>query len=625
MEPNYIRIDGTSMATPHTAGAAALIKQAHQDWTPDVVRTVLINTATNMRNNTGGAKADGLTADPILAQGGGLIDVYHAINAKALMGVTGDGIDTPAILGSYSYGEVPVANSRIQYTAPVTVTIRDMSGQGGTYNLNIANNRDLQLSGVGATLSQTSVNVPANGSATFTVTASFDGDLLRDSNTVEVNGTTVTFRPIQMQWYVTAQRADGGESLRMPFYFRPGQSLPAQPVIDTQTQTATVPAGTAGQNLVSGVDHVDVPFEVSASTYKVEALAQWFSLPTGQFQDLDYQLLDPDGNVIASSGNGAGASEFVSVRVNRPGTYKHRLVGFTNVATDVTITTTLAKGPDAPTPQTIAGDFVDAQGQQVDFDGSFTLRWTPRGGEQGYELEQLAPGSSDWQIIGDVNASTTSYAFNSLTNGLYSFRVRGLQPGQIGKYVTAPSGAVSVLVDRRSKVDITNAVNQAISNVSFTGGVFQLDLSLTNNSTQYYVPLVDLNIVGINSGTGTVKAINADNGKDGKSTANAALFSYSAKLGGDQVFAPSEVSGVRTLRFQDSASELFTWDSVVTAYLRTGAGAPVQDSGPPPQNAIDGGSSSSGGTVPLTQLKAVLRFTANPLTKSVSAQLIRLQ
>jgi minor extracellular serine protease Vpr len=166
-EPNYYALDGTSMASPHTAGAVTLIKQAHLDWSPDVLRTVLINTATNMRSQTGAPKTDGPDADSIIAQGGGLIDVFHAVNAKALMGVEGDGIDKPGILGSHSYGEVPVANNRISYTAPINVTIRDLSGEGGTYNLNVANNRDLQLTGINVSTSQASVNVPANGSASL--------------------------------------------------------------------------------------------------------------------------------------------------------------------------------------------------------------------------------------------------------------------------------------------------------------------------------------------------------------------------------------------------------------------------------------------------------------------------
>ena len=245
-EPNYYRLDGTSMASPHTAGAVTLIKQAHLDWSPDVLRTVLINTATNMRSQTGGPKPDGPDADSIIAQGGGLIDVFHAVNAKALMGVEGDGIDKPSILGSYSYGEVPVANNRISYTAPINVTIRDLSGEGGTYNLNVANNRDLQLTGINVSTSQSSVNVPANGSATFTVNATFNGDQIRDVMAAKTVGTSVIFEKIQMQWFVTAMRSDNKESLRMPFFFRPGPSLPAQTTVQTLTQTAQVPAGDYG-------------------------------------------------------------------------------------------------------------------------------------------------------------------------------------------------------------------------------------------------------------------------------------------------------------------------------------------------------------------------------------------
>jgi hypothetical protein len=625
-EPNYYPLDGTSMASPHTAGAVTLIKQAHLDWSPDVLRTVLINTATNMRSQSGTPKADGPDADSIIAQGGGLIDVFHAVNAKALMGVAGDGIDKPSILGSYSYGEVPVANNRITYTAPITVTLRDMSGEGGTYNLNVANNRDLDLTGINVSTSPSSISVPANGSVTFTVNATFNGDQIRDVMAAKTVGTSVIFEKIQMQWFVTAVRSDNKESLRMPFFFRPGTSLPAQTAVQTLTQTATVPAGDYGLRLLPGTTSVDVPFEVSGSTYQIDASAEWFQRPTGSQEDIDYELLDPDGNVIASSGGPAGATESVSVRVNRGGTYTHRIVGFLNVATDVTITTKLSKGPEAPTAQTIPGDFTDAQNRSIDFDGSFTLRWTGIGGEQGYEIEQSSTTNPDWKAIAGVTATVSSYNFSNLQDGTYSFRVRGIHAGQIGKFVTNAGNTVSVVVDHRAKVCITNLVGRAISNVSLSGGVFQLDLTMTNNSTQTYLPLVDLNVVKISSGSGTVKVINADNGQTGLSKKTPALFGYSQLLGDDQQFSAGEITGARTLRFQDNASELFTFDAVVTGYLSNGGGSTGSNS-----NSGSGSSGSSSKTSSpsltsasdlLTDFTAVLRFTANPLTKTVTVQLV---
>ena len=625
-EPNYYRLDGTSMASPHTAGAVTLIKQAHLDWSPDVLRTVLINTATNMRSQSGTPKTDGPDADSIIAQGGGLIDVFHAVNAKALMGVEGDGIDKPSILGSYSYGEVPVVNNRITSTTPVTVTLRDMSGEGGTYNLNVANNRDLQLTGISVSTSQSSVSVPANGSTTFTVNATFNGDQIRDVMAAKTVGTSVIFEKIQMQWFVTAVRSDGKESLRMPFFFRPGASLPAQPAVQTLTQTATVPAGDYGLRLAPGTTSVDVPFEVSASSYQIDASAEWFERPTGSQEDIDYELLDPDGNVIASSGGPAGATESVSVRVSRGGTYTHRLIGFLNVATDVTITTRLSKGPEAPAAQTFAGDFTDAQNRQVDFDGNVTLKWTSAGGEQGFEIEQSSASNPDWQILADVAANTISYSFTNLANDTYSFRIRGIHAGQIGKYVTNAGNVVSVVVDHRAKVCITSQVGRAISNVSLSGGVFQLDLTMTNNATQTYLPLVDLNMVKISSGSGTVKVINADNGQTGLSKKTAALFGYSQQLGDDQQFSPGEITGARTLRFQDNASELFTFDAVVTGYLSTG-GESSSSSSSTSSSGSSGTTSStslSSASDLLTDFTAVLRFTANPLTKTVTVQLVSL-
>jgi len=148
-------------------------------------------------------------------------------------------------------------------------------------------------------------------------------------------------------------------------------------------------------------------------------------------------------------------------------------------------------------------------------------------------------------------------------------------------------------------------------------------VSLINNSAQTYVPFVDFSIITISSASGQVRVINADNGGSGNTVA--ALFSFSEKLGPEQLFSPAETTQTRTIRFQDCAAEMFSWDVQVTAYVGTAGSSSSSSSAstggtqPPPT------SGGSGGILPLTKVTSVMRFTANPLTKTVTKQLIKLQ
>ncbi|SDT04006.1 S8 family serine peptidase [Actinoplanes derwentensis] len=146
-EDAYVAYSGTSMATPHVVGAAAILAQQHPDWTAQQRKTVLMGSA---------APIDGTTA---YQQGAGRVDVAREITQTVAVneGAINFGIqrwphdDDQPVTKTVTY--------RNEGTAAVTLTLA-LTGQAGVF-----------------TVADTTLTVPAGGTATTTVTADTRGDL----------------------------------------------------------------------------------------------------------------------------------------------------------------------------------------------------------------------------------------------------------------------------------------------------------------------------------------------------------------------------------------------------------------------------------------------------------------
>jgi minor extracellular serine protease Vpr len=147
--PCFAFFQGTSMATPHLAGSAAIVRQQHRGWSAAEVRSAVVNTADEgvLRDFQGGAPQNDVNVN-----GTGRVDLLSAVNARVALDPV-----------SVSFGAVPSGAGQSK-TFAVTVT---NVGGSGTFSVSVA---DVTSTGVSFAVSPSRFSLGAGESATATVT-----------------------------------------------------------------------------------------------------------------------------------------------------------------------------------------------------------------------------------------------------------------------------------------------------------------------------------------------------------------------------------------------------------------------------------------------------------------------
>lgn len=145
----FAMFQGTSMATPHLAGVSALLLANHTSWSPEDVKSAIVNTAKRPVTS----HVNGTTPLGALHRGGGRVDAAAA-NGTSLT------LDPASVSFGRFLGNAPISGT-------VSVTVKNVSSTSQLCSVALTG-----PAGSGVSVSPTSVSLAAGATTTLTVSLS---------------------------------------------------------------------------------------------------------------------------------------------------------------------------------------------------------------------------------------------------------------------------------------------------------------------------------------------------------------------------------------------------------------------------------------------------------------------
>ena len=229
----YTAADGTSFSTPITAGAAALVKQAHPKYTPAQIKSALVNSAAQS------VQTDDFMGNTVDVQeiGGGLVDAGAAVASTVQA--------SPQTL---SFGYVTSSSA---LPGAQTLTLTNSGSNSVTLAVAVAPNANVSGTTVTATPSSLTLAAGASGTISVAVTGSI---------------------PKAGEYSGAVTLSASGVSLRVPYMFLVGDTSASALSLANVNLVSAGAFGFPGQDggtlITQIVDQYGVPIANSPVTYE---------------------------------------------------------------------------------------------------------------------------------------------------------------------------------------------------------------------------------------------------------------------------------------------------------------------------------------------------------------------